>query len=119
MLVVTRLLPSLMTCGRNRNYLNTGKSVSCLGCICTLEVVFYMLLLANLAVLIVGSVEIFQDSDIPNCTSTVTTDCCKTTVRVTGASLNIFQYLLYGITVLFSFLVVCCVKSMDKVYNRR
>ena len=119
MLVVTRLVPSLMTCGRNRNYFKTRQSLRCLGCICTLEVLFYMFLFANLAVLIVGTVEIFQDNDIPGCTSTVTTDCCKTTVYITSAFLNIFQYLLYGITVLYGSLVVCCVKNMDKVYNRR
>jgi hypothetical protein len=108
-----------MTCFRNRNYLNTKQSSTFTGCICCFEVIFYLLATANLVVLILGTVWIFQDTDVPNCTETVTSDCCKRYVYVTGAFLNILQYVLYSVTVLYASLVACCVRNMDKVYGSR
>lgn len=117
--VLARSLPSLMTCFRNRNYLDTRQSQTFTGCICCWEVVFYVLAAANLIILILGTVWIFQDTNIPSCTETLTTDCCKTYVYVTSAFFNIFQYIMYSITFLYVCLVACCVRNMDRVYGRR
>lgn len=119
LLILSRSIPSLMTCFRNRNYLDTRQSTSFTGCICCFEVVFYLLGVANLVVLVLGSVWIFQDTNIQSCSETVTEDCCDTYVRVTSAFFNVFQYILYSITFLYVCLVVCCVRNMDRVYGRR
>ena len=119
LLVLSRTTPSLMTCFRNRNYLDAKQSGTFTGCICCLEVVFYLLAIANLVVLILGTVWIFQDTDVPSCTEEVTTDCCKSTIYVTSAFFNIFQYVLYSISLLYTCLVACCVRNMDKVYGSR
>lgn len=117
--VLSRSIPSLMTCFRNRNYLDTRQSSTFTGCICCLEVIFYLVGVANLVVLVLGTVWIFQDTDVPKCTEMVTTDCCKAYVYVTSAFFNIFQYVMYSITFLYVCLVACCVRNMDRVYGSR
>lgn len=117
--ILARSVPSLMTCFRNRNYLNIRESIPFTSCICFLEVVFYLLAAANLIVLILGTIWIFQDTDVPDCTAIVTVNCCKTYVFVTSAFFNIFQYVMYAITFLYVCLVACCVRNMDRVYGSR
>ena len=119
-LVVTRTLPSVMTCCRNRNYFKTGASKNFTGCICVCEFVFYLIAVANFVVLVIGSIWIFQDTSISSssCDSD-STDCCVAYVYSVSAFLNIFQYLLYSMTLLYIGLVVCCVRNMDKVYGSR
>lgn len=119
LLVVARSLPSLMTCFRNRNYLNTRQSHTFTGCICCFEVLFYLLVIANLVVLVLGTIWIFPDTSVPTCTATVAVDCCKTYLYATSAFFNIFQYIICSITLLYVCLVACCVRNMDKVYGSR
>lgn len=119
LMVLGRAIPSLLTCFRNRNYFNTRHSTPFTGCICCMEVVFYILATANLVVLILGTVWIFQDTSVPDCTDMMPVNCCKTYVFVTSAFFNIFQYILYAITFLYVCLVACCVRNMDRVYGSR
>ncbi len=116
--VFMRILPSIMTCFRNRNYLNTGKSRPFTLCICAFEFIFYLVMAANFIMLILGTVWTFQ-GPIPTCTSSLKTDCCRTYVRLSSAFFNIFQYILYTISAVYMCFVVGCVRNMDHVYGRR
>lgn len=119
--ILMRSLPSLMTCFRNRNYLNSKNSGTFTACICVFEIVFYILATANLVILVLGTVWIFQDTDIPVCSSTTPDfrDCCSKPVYAASAFFNIFQYIMYAITSFYVCLVACCVRNMDKVYGSR
>lgn len=117
-LIVMRTVPSLMTCFRNRNYLNSAESSTFTGCICMFEITFYVLAAANLVVLILGTVWIFQDTDVSQCNPR-DEDCCETYVYVTSAFFNVFQYAMYAFTSLYICCVAACIRNMDSVYARR
>lgn len=122
--VFMRALPSLMTCFRNRNYLNSGKSSSFTACICLFEVIFYVVATANLVILILGTVWIFQNTSIPECseseaTAATANECCERYVYAASAFFNVFQYIMYAITAVYVCIVAGCVRNMDTVYNRR
>ena len=117
--ITVRTIPSVMTCCRNRNYCNTRESGSFTACICLFEVLFYIVATINSIVLVLGSIITFRGTNPTKCSETVETDCCHTYVFVSSAFFNVFQYIMYTITVLYVCLVVCCVRKMDKVYGRR
>jgi len=117
--IVVRSLPSLMTCFRNRNYLNTGESNTFTSCICVLEIAFYVLAVVNFIILILGTVWIFQDTSLPSCSSERAVDCCTSYVYVVSAFFNVFQYIMYAISAIYVCLVATCIRKMDKVYGRR
>ena len=123
LLITIRSVPSLMTCFRNRNYLNSANSSTFTGCICLFEVAFYVLATLNLVVLILGTVWIFQDTDVPECGPREgrpggVNDCCEKYVYITGAFFNIFQYAMYTFTALYMCLVAGCIRYLDKVHSQ-
>lgn len=113
-LFVMRSVPSLMTCFRNRNYLNSAESGTFTGCICLFEVIFYLLATANFVVLVLGTVWIFKQTDVPTCSEESDEECCETYVYVTSAFFNIFQYVMYTFTSLYVCFVAVCIRNMDK-----
>ena len=113
-----RSIPSLMTCFRNRDYLSTLDSGNFTACICLFELIFYVVTAGNLAVLILGTIWIFN-KDTPFCSLTITTDCCHRYVYVASAFFNVFQYVMYTITFLYSCLVLGCIRNMDKPRSKQ
>lgn len=118
-LLLFRLVPSVMTCFRNRNYLDTARSGSFTACICIFELLFYLLVAANFVVLVLGSVWIFQDTSVPTCSPIRTQDCCHTYVYVVSAFFNVFQYVMYIFTAVYVCLVVSCIRNMNGRTNSR
>ena len=115
-LIAIRTLPSVMTCIRNRDYCSTRNSNTCAGCICSIETLFYIVLVVNIIALVLGTYTTFAEAKPPSCTESPASvsNCCDPFVFVSSGILTAFQYVLYVVTALFVCLVLCCIRSMDK-----
>lgn len=117
-LVLFRIIPSVMTCCKNRNACGAKDSIGCAGCICVIELVFYVLLILSLVVLFLGSYWIFREKP-QTCSGEGggATNCCSRYVYVCGAAFNILQYIIYALTALYTLITVACVRGMHKAMS--
>ena len=115
-LVVVRVIPSFLICMRLRNYLMSRTSNTSARVLCTLEGVFYFVLLINFIFLILGTYTTFVEAKPPSCTGTpgAAPHCCDPFVFVSSGIFTVFQYVLYVVTGVFVCLVVCCLRSRSK-----
>ena len=117
-LVFFRVVPSTLTCCKNKNVCRTKKSLGCAGCICVIELVFYAILLLSLVILFLGTYWIFHEK--PSRCSESGADpenCCSSYVYVCGAIFNILQYVVYALAALYTLVTVVCVRGMHKVMS--
>ena len=111
----------MLTCGQNRGKCGAIYRDCLTTCVGTFEVIFYIVLIANLVVLCLGTYWIFETRP-PECSTsdsvatvgpTVADDCCDKGIYIASAFYNVFQYVLYGLTVIYMCLTVCCIRNMD------
>lgn len=114
-LVLFRIVPSTLTCCKNRNVCQTKNSLRCAGCICVIELFFYIFLVLSLVVLFLGSYWIFREK--PSTCSGDLRNCCLSYVYVCSAIFNILQYVLYSLAALYTLVTVACVRGMRHVMN--
>ena len=132
-MTIFRILPSSLTCCMNRNICKSKDSICLLILVGVFESVFYIFLVVNLAILITGTVWIF-DSTPPYCKSLNSTvifppvntinmsntdsidgrvvECCEKPVYNASAVFNIFQYILHGFSVAYLLVTGACIKWM-------
>lgn len=113
-LVLSRIIPSSLTCCKNRNICDTKTSVCCAGCICAVELVFFTILALSLVTLFLGSYWIFREKP-QTCSASVSSDCCASYVYVCGAIFNVLQYVVYVLCALYTLITVACVRGMHNV----
>ena len=114
--VLLRIFPSSLTCCKNRNVCQTKTSTSCAGCICVIELFFYVFLLLSLVTLFLGSYWIFSEKP-PTCSESVTESCCSSYVYVCSAIFNVLQYVVYFLGALYTLVTVACVRGMHNVMS--
>lgn len=112
--VLGRMLPSVMTCCKLKDYCKTRQSNLCSALICTFEGFFYAALLANIAVMCLGTYWVFSDIPVMDCEANVVpaVDCCDKPIFIASAFFNIFQYFLLVASVLYLLIVFGCLKKM-------
>ncbi len=115
-MVLMRVLPSIMTCLRNRNYFSMKESSACGECICATETMFYIVMIINFIVLILGTYTTFVEPQPVSCSLSPVSasNCCDTLVYVSSAAFAALQYVLYAFTGLFVCVVLSCIRGMDK-----
>ena len=118
-MVCMRSIPSLMTGFKNRNYCQSKDSFKFTACICLCEIGFYVVAVGNVVVLVLGSIWIFQGDTPASCSSRATDNCCASYVYISSSFFNVFQYLLYLITVVYFCSVFCCIRVADKGSSKR
>ena len=115
LMVLLRIVPSLLSCMRARNWCMSRDSTRSAKGICSIEALFYLFLLINLIVLFLGTYTIFTEGKPPPTCSDfplLAPDCCDAFVYVSSATFTISQYILYVLTSLYLCLVLCCIRSM-------
>lgn len=115
--VLLRLLPSISTCCRNRNFFQTKDSTKCVGSICACETLFCLMFLLNIAALALGTYWVFATTPPPSSCGMSNERCnnfCSTNVYVPSAVYVVLQYILYLFSALYLCLVLtchCCLKN--------
>lgn len=115
--VLLRLLPSISTCCRNRNFFQTKDSAKCVGSICACETLFCLMFLLNIAALALGTYWVFATTPPPSSCGIFNEGCndfCSTNVYVPSAVYIVLQYILYIFSALYLCLVLichCCLKN--------
>ena len=115
-LILFRIVPSTLTCCKNRNVCQTKNSLRCAGCICVIELLFYTFLVLSLVVLFLGSYWIFPETP-PICSIDVPENCCSNYVHVFSVIFNILQYVLFVLAALYTLVTVACVRGMHHVMS--
>ena len=108
-----RTVPSVGTICKNRNICESKNSVSFLVFIYIMEVVFYILLLASVVVMFLGTYWIFK-AEPQRRSDSVTTDCCIRYVYVLSEVVNVLQYLVYFFVAVYTVVVVIAIQIVDK-----
>ena len=103
--VLFRSIPSIATIGKNHNWCRSRQSSACSGCICALEVVFYVLLALNVIAIILGSFWAFDGKPSFDCSDE---HCCSKGVYGGTIIFLIIQYVLYIITPIYMCITVSC-----------
>ncbi len=114
LMVILRIVPSLLSCMRARNWFMSRDSTCSAKGICFIEALFYLFLLINLIVLFLGTYTIFTEGEPPTCSDfpSLAPNCCDVFVYVSSATFTVSQYILYVFTSLYLCLVLCCIRSM-------
>ena len=119
-MVCMRSIPSLMNAFKDRKCCRSHQdSFKFTAFICLCEIGFYVVAVGNVAFLLLGSVWIFQGGRPTFCSSKVTDNCCSFYVYVSSGFFNLFQYLLYAVTLAYTCSVFCCIRVADKGSRRR
>ncbi len=112
--VILRIVPSLTTICKNRNYFRTRESAKCAGCICACETFFFLLFIGNLIALVLGTFAVFEEKPDDDCPES-DPDCddfCSSGVYILSSVYVVLQYVLYAFSAMYLFLVLCCNRSL-------
>jgi len=117
-MLVFRSSASIMTCCKNRNLFKSEDSLKLTSLICSFEVLFYVIAAGTVVLMILGSIWIFA-SDTPICSKTVVENCCSSYVYLSSAVFNVFQYILFVVTVVYTCNVLFCSSKCFKLRSNQ